>query len=237
MTDDVRDLLAGDALDALDEDDKRRLEQAVGDDAGLESERDAYRATVAALDAGVARMAPSDDLFDRILGQIEAESAPVEPRVVREPRAPDRSSRWSGWLPRLAVAGAAAAAVLVVALVARDAGDVPDARAAVAGTEQFPDVAGTAELFSPSAAGGVLRLQLENLPAPPEGAHYEVWVLREEAGEAMEAVGSFTPSGADAELELPLPGPGDFRAVDISVEPDGGSAAHSGVSLAGGTFS
>jgi hypothetical protein len=61
-------------------------------------------------------------------------------------------------------------------------------------------------------------------------------VLRTEGGGAMEAVGSFTPDGDRATLELPLPGPGDYKAVDVSVEPDGGPAEHSAVSLAGGTF-
>jgi hypothetical protein len=52
----------------------------------------------------------------------------------------------------------------------------------------------------------------------------------------MEAVGVFTPIAQDVELELRLPGPGTYRAVDVSVEPDGGSAEHSGRSLAGGRF-
>ena len=62
-----------------------------------------------------------------------------------------------------------------------------------------------------------------------------MWVLRE-GDEAMEAVGSFSPSRRDVELDLPLPGPGDYRAVDVSLEEDGGSPEHSGHSLAGGEF-
>ena len=52
----------------------------------------------------------------------------------------------------------------------------------------------------------------------------------------MEAVGTFTADGDDARLELRLPGPGDYQAVDVSIEPDSGPAEHSGISLAGGTF-
>ena len=81
-----------------------------------------------------------------------------------------------------------------------------------------------------------LALELENVPAPPAGHHYEVWVLRTEGGGEMEAVGSFTPDGERTRLDLPLPGPGDYQAVDISVEPDGGPPEHSSVSLAGGRF-
>ena len=52
----------------------------------------------------------------------------------------------------------------------------------------------------------------------------------------MEAVGAFTPTGSRVRLKLGLPGAGDYEAVDVSVEPDGGSASHSGLSLAGGHF-
>ena len=52
----------------------------------------------------------------------------------------------------------------------------------------------------------------------------------------MEAVGSFTPDGERMRLDLPLPGPGDYQAIDISIEPDGGPPEHSSVSLAGGRF-
>ena len=231
MTDETRDLLAGEALDALSREDRERLEHELALDPGLAAERDAYRATVAALDAGVARAQPPDGLFDRILGELE-ETPESEPRPAPRPAS---EQRWRWW-PRLAVVGAAAVLVVGVSLVARDDAASPVARADVAGTEQFPEVRGVATLFAPDRPGGAVSVELENLPEPPAGSHYEVWVLREEAGEAMEAVGSFTPDGSRAELELPLPGPGLYRAVDVSVEPDGGSPEHSGVSLAGGVF-
>ena len=52
----------------------------------------------------------------------------------------------------------------------------------------------------------------------------------------MEAVGVFTPDGSRVRLKLGLPGAGEYEAVDISVEPNGGPASHSGSSLAGGRF-
>ena len=130
----------------------------------------------------------------------------------------------------------AATAAIAIALLADGSRSAPDARAVVQGTTEFADVSGEARLYSPEDPGGTLVLELESLPPPPSGHHYEVWVLREQAAE-MEAVGSFTPAHERAQLELQLPGPGAFSAVDVSVEPDGGSAEHSGVSLAGGTFS
>jgi hypothetical protein len=52
----------------------------------------------------------------------------------------------------------------------------------------------------------------------------------------MEAVGAFTPDGSRVHLKLGLPGAGKYEAVDVSVQADGGPAAHSGQSLAGGHF-
>ena len=46
------------------------LEDATAGDPALGRELDAYRATVTALECGVAREAPSADLFDRILAEI-----------------------------------------------------------------------------------------------------------------------------------------------------------------------
>lgn len=222
MNDTDRDLLAGEALGVLSPDDATRVADLVAKDrvAAVELEQD--RATVAAIEAGLARTRPSSDLFDRILAEVQpAPAASAQPR-----------RRWS-WAPRLGAAGAAAATVLLGLVLFTGGPGEPDARAAVAGTPQFTDVSGTATLDEDV---GELVLELENVPAPPAGYHYEVWVLRTEGGGAMEAVGSFTPEGDSARLELPLPGPGDYRAVDVSVEPDGGPPEHSSVSLAGGSF-
>jgi hypothetical protein len=214
--DDDRDLIAGAALGTLGPADASRLETLLGREEAS-TELEAQRATVAALEAGLARTAPSHDLFDRILAEIEP-AADLQPRRLR-------------WAPLLAAGFAAAAALVFGAVLLTGGPGEQDARAAVAGTPEYAGVTGTATLD-----GGELVLELENVPAPPRGHHYEVWVLRDEGGGAMEAVGSFTPDDDHARLELPLPGPGDYQAVDVSLEPDGGPAEHSSVSLAGGTF-
>ncbi len=234
MTEDHRDLAAGEALGALTPADKERFDELAAKDSRIASELDTHRATVAALDTGLARTPPPADLFHRILGEIEPSDLPAEPPV--PVAAPTRSRRQ--WWPRVAVGGLAiaATAAITIALLTDGSRGAPDARAVVQGTTQFADVSGEARLYSPGDPGGTLVLELDSLPPPPSGHHYEVWVLREQAA-AMEAVGSFTPARTRARLELQLPGPGAFSAVDVSVEPDGGSAEHSGLSLAGGTFS
>ena len=130
------------------------------------------------------------------------------------------------------------AAVALIAVVAfgGDGLGPADARAAIAGKSD-PAVTGEAVLYGSTADGGTVHVSLRDVPAAPSGHHYEVWVLRRDAGGEMEAVGSFTPTSDDVELDLPLPGPGDYAAVDVSVEENGGPPAHSDTSLAGGTFS
>ena len=101
---------------------------------------------------------------------------------------------------------------------------------------QIADVRGQAELFAPESDSGRLVLELEDVPDAPAGHHYAVWVLRPGTGVEMEPVGAFSPNGGSARLDLPLPGPGEYVAVDISVQEDGGSPVHSGTSLAGASF-
>ncbi len=232
MNDVHRDRLAGEALGALDASDSAELAAEVERDPVLAAELDDYRTTVAMLESTVARERPSHDLFAGILAEIEPQPAG---RVAAEP---ERRWSWRFALPAFAVGAATAAAVFAIALALDSSSSpgAPDAVAEVAGTPEFVDVRGEARLYGSTQPGGVVRLELADVPEAPDGSHYEVWVLRPSAGEAMEAVGVFDSSGAEVELELGLPGAGDYAAVDISLEPDAGPAEHSGTSLAGGTF-
>ena len=235
MSDDRLDLAAAEALGALGASDSAALTAEVERDPVLAAELDDYRATVSMLEASVAREGPSHDLFAGILAEIDS-----EPAMSAAERSNDRGRRlsWGRVLPAFAVGAAATAAVFAIAL-AVDSDSSPgtaDAVAAVAGTPDFAVVRGEARLYGSGQPGGVVQLELADVPAAPDGSHYEVWVLRPAAGGAMEAVGVFDSGGAEVKLELGLPGAGDYVAVDISVEPDAGSPEHSGTSLAGGTF-
>jgi len=175
----------------------------------------------ALLERSLARVTPPVDLFDRILAEVRPEATVIPLR---------RSA-----VPVAALASAAAVAVLAVA-VTRGGPGAADARAAIAGKSD-PAVTGEAVLYHSQTAGGTVHVSLSHVPPPPSGHHYEVWVLRRNAGSAMEAVGAFTPASSTVSLDLPLPGPGTYAAVDVSVQKNGGSPLHGTTSLAGGAFS
>ena len=197
-------------------------------DESEESRFETDRVTLDNIARSLPRVTPPDDMFDRILAEIRPEATVVPFR----PRAHRRVV-----LPVVGVV-AAVAAVVLLAVVALDGGGLgtPDARAAIS-SKSNPALTGEAALYGAAADGGTVRISLEDVPPAPSGHHYEVWVLRRDAGSAMESVGSFTPTSSDATFDLPLPGPGDYAAVDVSVEENGGPPAHSDTSLASGTFS
>jgi len=180
----------------------------------------------ALLERSLARVTPPVDLFDRILAEVRPEATVIPLR---------RSTRRRLAVPVTALASAAAVAVLAVA-VTRGGPGAADARAANAGKSDSA-VTGEAVLYHSQTAGGTVHVSLSHVPPPPSGHHYEVWVLRRNAGSAMEAVGAFTPASSTVSLDLPLPGPGTYAAVDVSVQKNGGSPLHGTTSLAGGAFS
>jgi len=246
MRDELRDLAATAALGSLSPGELGTLEAEAARDPTLAAELAQYRSVVLALEAEVARERAPVGLFDGVLAHIEAEEPAARP-VTAESRdtpaeARTRRARWS-WRPRSFVpvfaagfATAAAVAALAFVVSTRDDLGPTTAVAAVQGKPEYAAVHGTATLHGADEQNGHLVLELDDVPAPPPGEHYEVWVLRAEGEGEMEAVGVFVPSGTNVKLDLGLPGPGDYKAVDVSVEPDGGAPEHSGTSLAGGTF-
>ena len=88
---------------------------------------------------------------------------------------------------------------------------------------------------TPTAPTARSSCTCSDVPTPPKGTYYAVWVLPR-GEKTMEAIGTFVPRGSPVDLKLSLPGSGDYQAVDISIQRVGGPSAHSGTSLAGGAF-
>ena len=249
-----RDLAATHALGALPPDEEAAVEEELARNAVLASEVEEYRGVVETLESGMARDAPPAGLFDVVLSRIEAERArpaedcsaatPPDRRCNEPSRSPhgdgacsvpavgegssSRSQQASQWLSRSSRSPSPCRRARPWAVRTR-------ARPCKERRSSRPFTV-TRGCIRRAPQDGVLVLDLDDVPPPAAGKHYEVWVLRRSSGGAMEAVGAFTPDGSRVRLKLGLPGPGDYEAVDVSVEPDGGSASHSGLSLAGGRF-
>lgn len=137
--------------------------------------------------------------------------------------------------PAIAAAAAVAACSVLVTLVVTERGGsgTPTVSAPIVSAEPSAQLAGSVKLFDPDSSDGHVVLRLRNVPDAPAGHHYEVWVLRPGEGAEMEAIGAFTPTDGRASLTLPLPGPGEYVALDISIQENAGPPEHSGTSLGG----
>ena len=190
------------------------------------------------LGAALPRTSPPSGLRDSILAvAADTPQDPPAPAPMAEV-IPLRPRRRGVFTTFAAAACAAAIAVgITVAFTSGGTDPVPVTATATASVaaKSAPGVAGTAALYSPGTAGGTLRVALTNVPKAPAGHHYEVWVLPR-GGHTMTAVGSFTPASPNVTLDLPLPAPGNYAAMDISVQANDGPPAHSGTSLAGASF-
>jgi len=234
----IRELLGAYAVNALEPPERAAVEGHLSSCAHCRDEVAAHQETLQALTLS----APAPDhVWDRVEAKIQSErqspaTADAEPgnaTVTSIGRA--RAPRWLG--ASLGVAAAVAAAVALTLVVSKDDGPgTPTVQASVVPTSSESALSGQVRLFAPSTPAGRIILDLSDIPPSPAGHHYQVWVLRTDAAGAMEAVGAFSPEANDAQIELRLPGPGEYAAVDISVQEDGGPPEHSGVSIAGASL-
>ena len=178
----------------------------------------------AALAERLPRVAPRADLFDDIRRRITVEAEPAPPA------APARRPRRRRPLAAGLAIGFAAVAASVLAIVLTGRSPSPDARGVVT-AHGSSGAHGSVALFHEQARGGYVVLRLRGLAAAAPGTHYTVWVLRTSATQ-MTPIGSFS-DGSRATFQLPLPGPGTYRALDISLQRNDASPVHSKTSVAG----
>ncbi|MEO9174791.1 MAG: anti-sigma factor [Gaiellales bacterium] len=186
----------------------------------------------AQLEHELPRVAPRADLFERI-----AAALPEEPTAAAPAPLPERRVRWRLRRPTLAIpAGAALVALVAALVVAVIVSGGPSASVSAALVAHGKSGAyGRVELYSPTTRSGRLVVELKGLGAAPTGEHYTVWVLRSGISE-MTPVASLS-SGADVRLDVPLPSPGHYSAVDISLQRDDAPPLHSSHSVAGASLS
>jgi anti-sigma-K factor RskA len=176
-------------------------------------EVDELRPAADALPMAAPTMQPPPELKDRIMAEVEREAellGAAGAGADRPPRTERRRRRaWlSGW--RLAPVAAAlliAGVVVGIGLGGPDTSTVPFDRA---GAELEID-------------GDKATLVAEDLPAPPEGRVYEVWLMPEGSDTPEPTDVLFTPR-SDGSATAAIPGSvEDVSQVLVSDEPPGGS--------------
>jgi anti-sigma-K factor RskA len=216
----LQDLIPAHALDALETDDVRLLEEHVATCDTCRRELDELRETTALLAFATDPVEPPAHLRAAILDAV-AESAPsaVQPRRVR---LAFLRGAFAGTL-----AGAAIALVIGIALHGQlsDARDTRDAQSAIVSNLLRPG--SQVQQLSGNVQGAVVRngaggkLVLVDLPQPASGRTYEAWLI----GSDQKPVPAGTFGGGKA-VVVPLDGDaGGAKTVAITVEPDGGSQA------------
>lgn len=223
----IHELVAGYALDALDDGEQRTFEEHLKACSVCARELERLRAAAASLALAVDETAPPPALRGRLLERVRAErqppsSSPERSRFVR---------------PALAVAAAALAAAIGLGVWAATLSDSLDRERAA----RRDDARAAAILASPDASlrrlgrrGQVAVLPsgqaalVAALPPAPEGKTYEVWVIE---GDRPLAAGLFR-GGRDTLVVLERPVPKGAR-VAVTMEPQGGSTLPTGPILAG----
>ncbi len=192
--------------------------------------QDDIRALRRAADAGRAGTpdgleAPGPHVWDAIAAEVAADRPPIAGAGVRH-RAPRHRRRVAGLVGAL-VAAAAAIAIVVAVALPRPQG------IATATLDAFPDhpgARGTAELER--EPDGTERVRVELDADLPGDGFREVWLLTAD-GSALVSLGVLEGTTGS----FAVPGDVDtstYSVVDVSQEPTGGGAEHSGDSIVRG---
>jgi anti-sigma-K factor RskA len=165
-------------------------------------------------------MAPPPELKDRIMAEVEREAELLGAAGAGADR-PERTRRERrGWLSGWRLAPVAAALVVAGVLVGVSLSGT-DSRTISANVEMQ---GASAELH---VAGDQAMLVAENLPAPPEGRVYEVWLMPEDSEVPEPTSVLFMPRG-DGSAEAAIPSVDGVSQVLVTDEPHGGADEPSG---------
>ncbi|HSX67920.1 anti-sigma factor [Nocardioides sp.] len=207
------------AVDALDEHERAQFERHLAECAECRAEVDSLRGAAASL-AETTEAVPPAHLRADVLSAIKT-VRPLPPLPRQDPaagRTAGRGRRFRGLL----VAAAAVAVVGTGTLVTQPWEDQPSTfdqvlAASDVDTASVPMNGGKVTVYRSESVGRA-ALKADDMPAPPEGKVYELW---------LQVDGEMVPAGlidASGDQELVLTGDASqATAAGITVEPDGGS--------------
>ena len=167
-------------------------------------------------------MVPPPELKDRIMAEVEREAELLGAAGAGADR-PERTERRrrGSWLSGWRLAPVAAALVIAGVLVGTSLSGGPDERTISANVDA---PGASAELH---VSGDQAMLVAENLPAPPEGRVYEVWLMPDDSEVPAPTNVLFMPRG-DGSAEAAIPSVEGVSEVLVTDEPHGGVDTPSG---------
>ena len=179
-------------------------------------EVDELRPAAEALPMASPPMLPPPELKDRIMAEVEREAALLG-AAGKDADRPERKRRGLGWLSGWRLAPVAAALLIAGVLIG----------SALSGPET--------QTYAFDRAGAQLEVEgdrativAQDLPAPPEGRVYEVWLMPEGSDTPEPTDVLFTPRG-DGSAVAAIPGSvDDVGQVLVTDEPLGGSEEPTG---------
>jgi anti-sigma-K factor RskA len=202
-------------LGAMSEGERRAYEEHLAGCRTCQAEVEALRPAAEALPMASPPMLPPRALKDRIMAEVEREAALLGAAGAAADR-PERTERrrrsWlTGW--RLAPV---AAALLIAGVLVGTALNGPDSRT-IAASVEVPGASAEIQVEGDSA-----KLVARDLPAPPEGRVYEVWLMPKGSDTPEPTDVLFTPRG-DGSAEAAIPSVDDVAQVLVTDEPFEGS--------------
>jgi anti-sigma-K factor RskA len=214
----VDELIAGQALHALSEEDSERVALHAAECERCRRQLREAEAITASLAYAVPTLAPPPDLRERVLAAVEpVVSAPHAAPVAPAPRS--RRPLRTGWWPRLSIVGLPVLAAAVIGLLVWNVSLRGDLNSLTGNLQRGHAVSlgnfGT--VVTTAAGSSTLYASIAQAPA---GKTYEAWVIH---GQVAVPAGLFQ-GGGTLTLKLTAPAkPGDVIA--ITVEPAGGTKA------------
>ena len=233
--DSVQELLPAYLLDAVDEDDRLRVEEHLLTCPDCERELAALAPTVEMLALAPAPVAPPARVRDAVLRGIGSPAAAGPPERVAEVTAAPSPAPADGLAARrharatrrlsLLVAAAAAVALFMFLAIGPFRGPAPDVTtetvAAAADAQRFEAQIGEATAtVIVSREMDKVAIETEDMTPAPEGRDYQLWFSHPD-GTVSDA--GVMPREADAAMVLD-DGLGDAVGVALTLEPEGGSS-------------
>jgi anti-sigma-K factor RskA len=225
------DATAAYLLGALDETERAAFEEHLAGCPACRDEVDQQAPAAQALPRSVDPVDPPPSLRARIMAEVEREAsllAAAGPEADRPPAAARRWRRPSLRIPRRVPAAVAAALLVVGVAIGIGVGEMQDApeRTVAAKVNGAPGATVSLEMNGEEG-----RLLARDLPAPPSGRVYQVWLKRD--GHAPEPTAALFMPSRDGAATASVPGTMEgIDQVMVTDEPDGGSPQPTGDLLA-----